>query len=106
MDHSRVPRQLMVCRPEGGKRAPGGQKLRWNDVVMQDLKKGELLSEWRQVARDRREWRGTVAAIVEDLNNESEESEKQRKDERKKRREEAVMPSSTWACDLSNCTFT
>ena len=38
MDHLRVPHQLMVCHPEGGKRASGGQKLRWNSVVMQDLK--------------------------------------------------------------------
>ena len=54
MDLSWVPRQLMVCCPEGGKRMPGGQKLRWNDVVSKDLKKGEILSDWRQIAKDRR----------------------------------------------------
>ena len=29
MDQSRTPRQLMVFNLEGGKRYPGGQKLRW-----------------------------------------------------------------------------
>ena len=57
MDISRVPQRLMVCCPEDGKRMAGGQKLRWNDVVSKDLKKGELLSDWRQIARDRREWK-------------------------------------------------
>ena len=45
MDHSRVQRLLMVCRPEGGKRVPGGQKHCGNDIVTQDLKKEDLLTE-------------------------------------------------------------
>lgn len=38
----------MVCRPGGEKRAAGGQKLRWNDVVAHDLKKCKMASEWRR----------------------------------------------------------
>ena len=33
---------MLVCRPAKGKHAPGGQKLRWGDVVSKDLKLGEL----------------------------------------------------------------
>ena len=95
----------MVCRPEGGKRAAGGQKLRWNDVVARDVKKCEMLSEWRSVAKDRREWRGKVAAAVEDLNEEAEKQEKQRKDERKRRREEAAATGDMWPCGLRGCVF-
>ena len=40
MDSSHLPHQLLVCQPEeGGKCQLGSQKLRWNDVMTQDLKK-------------------------------------------------------------------
>ena len=38
MGTERIPRQLLVCKPEGGKRTAGGQKLRWADVVSNNLK--------------------------------------------------------------------
>ena len=101
MPQSQMPRQLMVCRPEGGKYAAGGQKLRWNAVVARDVKKCEMLSEWRSVAKDQREWRGKVAAAVEDLNEEAEKQEKQRKDEQKRRRQEAAATGDMWPCGLS-----
>ena len=41
---------LLVCRPQAGKRLAGGQKRRWNDVVLSDLKKCDLLSDWHDVA--------------------------------------------------------
>ena len=103
MPKSRMPRQLMVCGPEGGKHAADGQKLRWNDVVAHDVKKCEMFSEWRSVAKDRREWRGRVATAVEDLNEEAEKQEKQRKDERKRRREEAAATGDMWPCGLRGC---
>ena len=105
MDLSRVPRQLMVCCPEGGKCMPGGQKLRWNDVVSKDLKKGELLSDWRQIAKDRREWKSFVNALVEDMNVNSEVLEKQQKDEQKKRQEEVALLGFQWPCGIRGCAF-
>ena len=104
MDLSRVPRQLMVCCPEGGKHMAGSQKLRWNDVVSKYLKKGELLSDWRQIARDRTEWKSFVNALVEDMNVNSEVMEKQKKDERKKRWEEAALLGFQWLCGRG-CIF-
>ena len=73
--------------------------------MTQDLKKGELLSGWREVVRDRKEWRGTVFMLVDELNERSEEQEKQRKDERKKRKEESVMPGSIWLCNIGGCAL-
>ena len=36
-DH-RLPKQLLVSALVGGQRAPGGQKLKWNDLVSRDLR--------------------------------------------------------------------
>lgn len=38
-----LPREFLVCRPDGGKWAVGGQKLRWNNGVSKDLKLCGLL---------------------------------------------------------------
>ena len=94
-----MPCQLMVCRPEGG------QKLRSNNVVAHDLKKCKIESEWRQIAMDRRVWRGTTAALVEDLNEESELQEKQKKDFRKRKGEEEVTSDTMWSCGVNGCAF-
>ena len=46
MDTSRVPKYLLVSRPVRRKRSRGGQERRWNDVVVGDLKRGDLLEDW------------------------------------------------------------
>ena len=38
MDESRLPRQLLVSALPSGKRSVGGQKCRWNDLLVRDLK--------------------------------------------------------------------
>ena len=60
MKDSRLPKCLLICRPAGGKRSVGGQKRRWNEVVKDDLKKCDLLADWRDVASQREAWRGVV----------------------------------------------
>ena len=50
MEPHRIPRRLLVCKFAGGKRAVGGQKLRWVDVVMRDLKKCKLNQKLMYVA--------------------------------------------------------
>ena len=48
MDDTRLPKCLLVCRPQAGKRSAGGQKRHWNDVVLGDLKKCGLFPGWRE----------------------------------------------------------
>ena len=55
MDAGRIPRQLLVCRPETGKHTAGGQKLRWADIVTKDLKRCKINKDWRKIAQDRDE---------------------------------------------------
>ena len=38
-----LPKCLLVCRPAIGRRSVGGQKRRWNDVLMEGLKRFDLL---------------------------------------------------------------
>ena len=68
IDNSRLPKCLLVCRPEGGKHSLGGQKRRWCDVVQDDLKSCHLLADWRQAASQREAWRGVVKLAVDELN--------------------------------------
>ena len=87
MEPHRIPRRLLVCKFAGGKHAVGGQKLRWVDVVMRDLKKCKLNQEWMHVAQDRDKWSCVAETAVTELNEEAEETEKMKKDKRKERRE-------------------
>ena len=52
MGAGQISRQLLVCRPETGKRTAGGQKLRWADIVTKDLKRCKIDKDWRNIAQD------------------------------------------------------
>ena len=104
-DH-RLPRKLLVCAPVSGKRHPGGQKLRWNDLLLRDLRRCGMESDWRECASNRPEWRCSVKQSVRALNNLEEQEEKRRKDFRKRRREERQRQAeSALHCDFLGCTF-
>ena len=106
MGTERIPRQLLVGKPEGGKRTAGGQKLRWADVVSKDLKGCKVYKDWREIAQNHSGWTAVVDKMVEDLNRESEEVEKRKKDERKQRRERELLEAHTYLqCKESGCTF-
>ena len=68
MDTSRIPKCLLVSRPVRGKRSVGGQKKRWNDVVVSDLKRGDLLEDWRKIVQDRGAWRCLVVEALGEIN--------------------------------------
>ena len=91
MDAGRIPRQLLVCRPETGKCTAGGQKLRWADIVTKDLKRYKIDKDWRKIAQDRDEWNAIIENRVIELNTEAEELEKLKKGELKERRERMFM---------------
>ena len=48
---------LLMCKPAKGRRSVGGQKKRWSDMMMEDLKRCDLLEDWKETAQDRGAWR-------------------------------------------------
>ena len=107
MEGNRIPKCLLVCKPFGGKRSAGGQKRRWNDVIVEDLKKCELYPNWREQVEDRSTWRGLINAAAEDVNEEMEAKEQSKKDELKRRRDGISQEQSQcgWECAELGCGF-
>ena len=103
----RIPKCLLVCKPAGGKCSVGGQKRRWNDVLVDDLKKCELYSSWREEVQDRHIWRGWISTSAEDLNEELKAAEQRKKDELKQRREATKQEQNQngWGCSEQGCHF-
>ena len=83
MSEDRLPKQLLVSAPVGGKRTAGGQKRRWSDLVSNDLKQCNLSRSWREQVQERDSWRATIRHRVELLNKQAEDKEKACKDEQK-----------------------
>ena len=80
--------------------------MKWNELVVSDLKKGDLLEDWRKIAQDRGAWRCLVEEALGEINKQAEVREKERKDERKCRREGNAPPeSSSWQCEKAGCAF-
>ena len=79
MEETRIPKCLLTCKPDKGKRSVGGQKKRWNDVIVGDLKNCELYTNWREEAQDRSTWWGWIKAAAEDANEELEIAEQSKK---------------------------
>ena len=106
MGEDRLPRKLLVCAPSHGKRSAGGQKMRWNDQVLRDLKSCNLEVDWRTLTQDRSEWRGRIRSETSDLNDTREAAEKHRKDEQRHRREARQTASDlALLCTEEGCSF-
>ena len=73
MPNERLPKQLLVSAPVGGKRTAGGQKRRWNDIVTNDLRQCDLFGTWREQAQDRTSWHTSVKHSIELLNKQAED---------------------------------
>ena len=85
-----------------------GSKRQWNDLVLSDLKKCDLLPDWRNMAHERGAWRCLVKEASAELNRSLEEDEVKKKDERKLRREGNRQPSqspSAHLCTEPGCNF-
>ena len=88
-----------------GQHSIGGQKRRWNNAMMDHLKKCNLLADYRTVAREWTAWRGVVKLSADTLNGKLESPEKEKEDQRKKRREGEQPASSQFACNELGCLF-
>ena len=53
MDECRLPRKLLVCASPQGRRSVGGQRMRWDGLVLRDLRNCNLDGVWRILAEDR-----------------------------------------------------
>ena len=106
-DECRLPRKVLVCASPQGRHSVGGQRMRWNDLVLRDLRNCNLDGVWRVLAEDRNEWRNQIWAATQEVNFKKEEQEKYRKDEQKRRRE-ARQTTSEFAlhCSSDGCGFT
>ena len=106
MSEERLPKQLLVSAPVGGKRTAGGQKRRWSDVLANDLKLCNLSRSWREQAQERDSWRATIRRRVELLNKQAEDKEKSCKDEKKRRQQQRLVVSeSALHCNHPGCSF-
>ena len=106
MSEERLPKQLLVSAPVGGKRAAGGQKRRWSDLMASNLKQCNLSGSWREQAQERDSWRATIKPRVELLNKQAEDKEKSCKDEKKRRRQQRLVVSeSALHCSHPGCSF-
>ena len=94
MEDSWLAKCFLVCKPVNGRRSVGGQKKRWCDVLVSDLKWCDLWDNWRKIAQDRGAWRCLVMEAASDFNEHEEACEKEKKDERKKTREEGTQPAA------------
>ena len=83
MFNDRLPKQLLVSAPVGGKCTTGGQKCQWNGVVASDLEQCNLSESSREQAQERDLWCTTIRDSVEHLNRRAEDTEMSRKDEKK-----------------------
>ena len=73
---------------------------------MSDLRKCDLLVDWRKTEQERAAWKSAVKMMTEKLNEQLEDSEKERKDEQKMGKEEGVQPESAMLrCVVLGCAF-
>jgi hypothetical protein len=61
MDQARPTRNLLDWKPMGT-RPVGKQRQRWQEDVMEDLKKLKV-KNWKEAAKDRRTWRDLAVKV-------------------------------------------
>ena len=58
----------MLLGPQNGKHSAGGQKKRWWDVIISDLKICDRLHDWHETTLERAVWRALVNEAVKEVN--------------------------------------
>ena len=106
MEEGRLPRKLLVCAPSQGRRPAGGQKMRWNDQVLRDLRSCNLKDNWKTLTQDQNEWRRKIWTETSHLNDTKEAGQKHHKDEQKHRRKIRQTTSNlALRCTEEGCGF-
>ena len=107
MTEDHPPRKLFVCAPSHGKRSAGGQRMRWNDQVLRDLRSSQFKGNWKTLTQNRNDWRRQIWTEISHLNDIKETEEKHCKNVQK-RHCEARQTSSALAlkCTVDGCGFT
>ena len=67
MSDSRIPKQLLYGELCIGKRAHGGQMLRFKDTLRMTLKKCDMFNDWENAAKDRVMWRKLLHTKVNEF---------------------------------------
>ena len=80
MDDHRLPKELIVSAPAGGRRAVGGQKLRWDNLISRNLRERGISDTWYYQVQDRTTWRSMRRTRLEDVNKQRESVVKVRKE--------------------------
>ena len=93
--HTQMPVSKQASQRE---RSVGGQKKRWSDVVVSDLRRGDPLEDWRKITQNRGAWRCLLVEALVKINKQAKVREKERKDERneggKEMRHQSHYPGS------------
>ena len=76
MPDNRLPKQLLVLAPGGGKHAAGGQTRGWNDLVSKDLRLCHLLRTWREEDQEGVYWHATIKQSIALLSKQAKVNEK------------------------------
>ena len=86
MPDDRLPKQLLFCKIDGGKRPAHGVKKRWVDMADSDVKQLGIRRDWYRQSQDRAKWRKIVKDGPMKLNQIAEQKESMRKDMARRRR--------------------
>ena len=62
MELPRMPKLILWGRLPNLKRKPGGQRKRWMDVCMEDLKHLDILHSWKSLCLSRTDWAASTVA--------------------------------------------
>ena len=62
MELPRMPKLILCGRLPNLKRKPGGQRKRWMDVCMEDLKHLDILHSWKSLCLSRTDWPASIVA--------------------------------------------
>ena len=93
-----------MCAPSQGRRSAEGQKMRWNDQLLRDLR--SCKDTWKTLTQDWSEWRKKIWSETSHLNDTKEAGEKHHKDEQKRCRETRQTTSNlALCCTEEGCGF-